>query len=1345
MKKYVLYYILLAFLYPIASNANNYVIINQVLYDSSYDELPESQQTNEGEFVELYNAGTASVSLQGWKLRGGGTNEVYTFQNLILPSGKYLIVAYRRANSTFQMNNVYTFNNNSIDTIIYQNSISLANEGETITLSNNLNDTVDLIHYDGNDFVNSPYLLHASNPDLTQGDSCVSLHRTWVEFDADGMAVPESSLWRTDRVSFGTSLLSHTSYYEESIIGAQALPTGENYTLSIIPLDPTTRISIIDGQPSVSSGVRVRTNLQYYDGLGRPDETIDIGVTPEKDDVVSLIDYYGTTKTARQWLPVVMDTEGQKVSITNVQSQAVTDYNDSRPFFETRYENSALMRPSSQKRPGASYSEYPASQSYGLNSSSDNVRIYTVNHLNNALCTDGSYYAGATLYKTSSSDEDGHSPLTIYTDMLGRKIMEERGSSRTYYVYDDLGRLRYVLPNLPTSKLTNGSYTTNNTVIKGIAYYYSYDERGNMITKKLPGCKEQILIYDQIGQLILKQDGNQQDANKWTLFAYDSIGQNLYTAEIVLASNPIILLSYFADRWQVEHYVGSQSEAIPDVGYTCSIPGASNIRMLTVNYYDNYEYMSLLNSEEQNHLGFVQETGYGRPCDTAKGCITGTKVYNLSEAGATITAYYYDIHGRLVQSRGTRNAGGYITTSTEYLFDGSVAQQMTIQGPDTALVREHYRYSYDHAGRAKEIHYQLNNEDEITLSAFSYDSIGRLAQNLLHNKDTITYSYDMRNMLTNTRNKHFSEKLYYADDFLNNMQSVSQCHNGNIAAVTSTYGGSSNTYAYTYDSLNRLKESKYFFVRRWMMSESFGYDNAGNILSLKRYYNGAFLIDDLDYTYGTNSNHLLSVSDAGLDGDFFNVIEYHNVNVITNMSHIPNSMEYDSNGNLASDVDRDIVAIRYNYLNLPDTIQFGNGNQIVNLYDATGRKYRSIIYTVPSTAITPIHGIVHYALDVDTIDFLVTEYAGSIENKFSRTDTIQRIHNTIGYYTDGTYFHYLKDHLGNICAVVRSTTDDVVQQTQYYASGVPMQSNTLSVQPYLYNSKELVTAHELNEYEYGFRNYYTTIGRFTSMDPLAEQTPWQSPYSYAGNRFVNAIDWMGLSGLTTSTCHWIAVDENDIIIDYDLLSPDKGVYLVDDDQWDGTYWDLLRYKLIGRQYDDFSYQKGSYAKYDISGNGYFNNTWNRFVPYGIRPREHPLLIRDILNSDEILIYDILQSNFFGYNLALSTRILEKFNLNPEYIKFLHSFSNALTIAEAYNLYKRFQFQGVTVENIYDSAMLTLTTLAAKNPEVLLALLEIDIMVHGSIIIGEGFIELYNNLNMYFGSLNFWGNWYMDGF
>ena len=56
-------------------------------------------------------------------------------------------------------------------------------------------------------------------------------------------------------------------------------------------------------------------------------------------------------------------------------------------------------------------------------------------------------------------------------------------------------------------------------------------------------------------------------------------------------------------------------------------------------------------------------------------------------------------------------------------------------------------------------------------------------------------------------------------------------------------------------------------------------------------------------------------------------------------------------------------------------------------------------------------------------------------------------------------------------------------------------STEQDVQPYKYNGKEYVEMHGYDVYEYGARGYYATIGRFTSIDPLCEQTPWQSQYA----------------------------------------------------------------------------------------------------------------------------------------------------------------------------------------------------------------------------------------------------------
>ena len=96
---------------------------------------------------------------------------------------------------------------------------------------------------------------------------------------------------------------------------------------------------------------------------------------------------------------------------------------------------------------------------------------------------------------------------------------------------------------------------------------------------------------------------------------------------------------------------------------------------------------------------------------------------------------------------------------------------------------------------------------------------------------------------------------------------------------------------------------------------------------------------------------------------------------------------------------------------------------------------------------------------------------------------------------------------GNISAARVSQADTLVQSTIYYASGVPMaQSFGRDKQPYLYNGKEFIEAHGLNEYDSQARYYYAPIMRTTTIDPLAEKYYHLSPYSWCGNNPINIID-----------------------------------------------------------------------------------------------------------------------------------------------------------------------------------------------------------------------------------------------
>jgi RHS repeat-associated protein len=72
---------------------------------------------------------------------------------------------------------------------------------------------------------------------------------------------------------------------------------------------------------------------------------------------------------------------------------------------------------------------------------------------------------------------------------------------------------------------------------------------------------------------------------------------------------------------------------------------------------------------------------------------------------------------------------------------------------------------------------------------------------------------------------------------------------------------------------------------------------------------------------------------------------------------------------------------------------------------------------------------------------------------------------------------------------------------------------------YGFNGKEKDDSGEFGStahYDYGFRIYNPSIGRFLSVDPLFKGFPWLTPYQFASNRPIVAIDLDGLESSDTN-------------------------------------------------------------------------------------------------------------------------------------------------------------------------------------------------------------------------------------
>jgi RHS repeat-associated core domain len=856
--------------------------------------------------------------------------------------------------------------------------------------------------------------------------------------------------------------------------------------------------------------------IQYIDGLGRNVELVQKAITPSGKDLIKLVEYDGVGREYRQWLPTpATGSYGTYIDPATFKSSSISFYaNDANPYSETILENSPLSRVKGQRQPGAVWNAHPTGVTYQTNSSE--VIYFYVNG-SNQLQRDGNYPAN-TLYKTVITDEDNKT-TTEFKNKLGQVVMKRSSTNvDTYYVYNDMEQLCYVLPPSFVDGVGGSTlFPDEDVLLKQFAYLYRYDERGNNTLKRMPGCESIYMVYDVADRLILSQDGNQRNKSQWTVTKYDVLGRTIFTGTTNAIPNATTLdnlILGYKDKLIIENYNNGS-------GYTCT--NFCDAAPLTISYYDSYDFSTFVTNGSSFNWG-TPPTGFdGQYLDSngqpnAKGLLTGTAVYHLNDPTKyETTAFYYDDRGRTVQTRASNHLGGYDITYNAFYFSGKPAKTYKTHGINGAsdTYNELYAYTYDNAERLKTTTYQLNGGNSVVLASTNYDELGRVSTKSRHNGvDPQSYVYNIRNWPTKIASGTFEENLYYNSNL---PSGVTANYNGNIAYSNWTYNGVNKGYAYVYDDLNRLTSANFkqgsSSQGNDSFNESFTYDKMGNILTLQRKKDNV-LIDDLTLHYrnGEKSNQLEWITDARGTQALSNTKEYQDISKATS-----GEFAYDTNGNMTKDLDRNIVAIQYNILNLPDVIQFKNGNQIKNTYNASGQKLGTEYFT-QVTNITPLADgqIINQSYNPGTVDQNGTAYIGNMEyntlhGNLSLT-AINRIYNDEGYVENPgnpQYYYYRKDHLDDNREVWLANTGETVQRTQYYPSGLPWAYNSgdnPGKQQRKYNSKEFVEMHGYDTYDIVWRQYYPAIMRFQTPDPFAEKYYNLSPYTMCADNMVRYTD-----------------------------------------------------------------------------------------------------------------------------------------------------------------------------------------------------------------------------------------------
>ncbi|MGO4291516.1 DUF6443 domain-containing protein [Chitinophaga sp. RAB17] len=890
-----------------------------------------------------------------------------------------------------------------------------------------------------------------------------------------------------------------------------------NYVRTWEPAVATTDAAyIVAAQRTVD---QVRQTTQYFDGLGRPLQTVSKALSPGGKDLVAPVIYDAFGREQQKYLPYAAPgtADGKfKTDPFNAQNSFYLSQTSGEKVFYSNidFEASPLNRVLKTYAPGASWAKnnpagverggnkYVENQ-YLVNAVSDSVRIWDfANGQVIPTSAAGRTYIVGQLYKNVAIDEAGNQ-VVEYKDKENRVVLKKvqlsaspgtghMGWLCTYYAYDDLGNLRFVIPPKAVEAAISGGWVISTAVAGELCFIYRYDGRNRMMVKKVPGADSTEMVYDVRDRLAFSRDGNMKGKN-WLATFYDGLNRPVMTAlyknstatreslqitvngatgnssQNIIYNFPApadLIVDNYDGRAKYEatnsiDWVegfdtgsGAETEAIISPGATsgsstiavtntlANIPSDS-LTPLTYTFYDNYSFTG---SQGYASGDIAKPQADGSPnaeplpatsSTMVKGQVTGTKVRVLGTNQWLTTTNYYNDKGRLIQTLTDNVNGGLDVATSLFDFNGKVLSTYlrhknlrSSLSPQTTMLT---MFHYDAAGRLTSIKKRLNDANaslDKTIVANTYDELGQLKTKRIgitasSQLETLTYDYNIRGWLNGINKSYastpgsstnwFGQTLAYDSGF------TALQYNGNIAGSTwkSRSDGIARAYGYNYDKVNRLVSAPFTQQNNgstnWTQDQkdfsvsNLNYDANGNIQTMNQMgMTGAtkMQIDQLSYTYRAASNKLAAVADPANTtsaqlGDFING------------ANSGDDYDYDLNGNLIKDLNKNIAAITYNHLNLPDSIVITGKGVIKYLYDAAGSKLRKIVRdnTGSVAKITTTDYLGGFVYQNDTLQFLGHE-EGRIRAVFKTGQAPQY-----------PFDYFVKDHLGNVRLVLTEQTD----------------------------------------------------------------------------------------------------------------------------------------------------------------------------------------------------------------------------------------------------------------------------------------------------------------------------------
>ena len=301
-------------------------------------------------------------------------------------------------------------------------------------------------------------------------------------------------------------------------VTGRCVTASENYVRIISPIEASTSVLPFDYDFS-------NVCVSYFDGLGRKFADVSVTTSAGDLDMVTFYEYDKLGRVNKSFLPFeTQDVTGNLPSFNL--SDIYSYHNDDFPYSEVTYFE-MTDKPVCEFGPGKNWrtNGNAIQHDYRFNETNKKQYCCALYCVDNGLLVNKGYYKTASLFVEVIKNENGDS-TAVFTDKADRKILvrnflSDSEFADTYYVYDNAGRICFIIsPEGATRLSLKGG--CDESVIEKYCYSYRYDDRNRIVAKHIPGCGEVRMVYDKADNVIMSQTESQRKISEWTITKYDN-------------------------------------------------------------------------------------------------------------------------------------------------------------------------------------------------------------------------------------------------------------------------------------------------------------------------------------------------------------------------------------------------------------------------------------------------------------------------------------------------------------------------------------------------------------------------------------------------------------------------------------------------------------------------------------------------------------------------------------------------------------------------------------------------------------------------------------------------------